>query len=126
MTTPKVVTVEGQQVAIPKLTVQQIISLNAIVHEKNRIKLIEDLKAAEATTDEKLAALREHRKEEGLTSVIVRSAFALEGALAVLDAAFDGEMPESIKQLDPTELTELALSCFGITITDTQESAKGN
>lgn len=125
MTTPKVITTSEGQISVPKLTVQQIIDLSATIHESNRSKLMRDLDDSGAPHESRLEALAHFRKEEGLTSVIIRSAFSLEGAMKILAEAFGGEVPNSITELDPTEITNLALSCFGIDVIGEKGESEG-
>ena len=105
---PIPISTDDDTILVPRLRVQQIIDLSILRHEK----------------------LREHRKSEGLSSIVVRSAFTVDGAFQIIRLAMGGEYPESLERLDPTRLSNLALQCLGLDLDDLgnekTESAEGN
>lgn len=115
---PTAVTIEDETILVPRLKVQQIIDLGVLRHERERKALLEDLEDAEATTEERLEKLREHRDQKGLSSILVRSAFSVDGAYQIVRLAMGGEYPERLEGLDPTKLSRLALACIGIDLDD--------
>lgn len=115
---PIPVTVAGETFLIPTLRVQQVIDVSTLRHDRERRDLIADLEAAGIEPQERLRLLQDQRKERGLSSVIVRSAFTVDGAWAIVHAALDGEIPEVLRSIDPTTLTKTALGCLGMDLDD--------
>jgi hypothetical protein len=109
---------QGQTVLVPRLRVQQIIDLSVLRHDQERRELKQDLEDAGVDPAERLERLREHRKQVGLSSVIVQSAFSVGGAYQIIRLAMGGDFPESFEDLEPTRLTEVALGCLGIELDD--------
>jgi hypothetical protein len=72
---------------LEKATVQDVIDLMDEMHKEKRAELLEDLDAAGVTGGEKIEALSELRKTKGITSDLVRSAFTLNGAKKIIEAA---------------------------------------
>ena len=114
---------------IPRLRVQQIIDLSILRHERDRRGLVQDLKEAGVSSEESLARLREHRSQEGLSSIVVRSAFTVDGAFQIIRLAMGGDYPASLESLDPTTLSNVALQCLGLDLDELAgertESAEG-
>ena len=61
--TPQAVTIDGETILIPKLTVQQIIDMSVLQNERERNDLLQDMKDAEIEGEERLSRLQAHRKE---------------------------------------------------------------
>jgi len=118
---PMAVDIEDKTILVPKLKVQELIDLGVLRHERERKNLIEDLEDSGATQEEKLAQLREHRKERGLASILVRSAFTVDGSFQIIRLAMGGEFPEAFETLDPTRLSRIALGCLGLDLDDLVE-----
>lgn len=118
---PIAVPVADGTILVPRLKVQQIIDLAALRHEAERRELVLDLEDAGVPAEERLERLRTHRKEIGLSSVIVRSAFSLEGAYRIIKYAMGGEFPSELEGMDPSNLSSLALACIGIDLDDLSE-----
>ena len=116
--TPQAVTINQETILVPKLTVQQIIDMSVLQNERDRADLLQDLKDAGIEGEERLVALRNHRAEAGLSATVVRSAFSAVGAFSIIRMAMGGEFPETMNSLDPTRLSEIALSCLGIEMDD--------
>ena len=113
---PIPVTIADETVLVPRLRVQQIIDLSTLRHERDRLELVNDLEDAGVPTEERFEQLREHRNQTGLSSIIVRSAFTVQGAYQIIRLAMGGEFPESLAGLEPTEMSRIALQCLGVDI----------
>mgnify|MGYP003153869778 CR=1 FL=1 len=127
--TPQAVTINDETILVPKLTVQQIIDMSVLQNERDRADLLQDLKDSGIEGEERLTALRQHRSESGLSATVVRSAFTAAGAYQIVRMAMGGEFPESMNQLDPTKLSEIALGCLGIVMDDLvaeEDGSEGN
>ena len=118
---PIPVTIADDTVLVPRLRVQQIIELSTVRHERDRLDLIED---SGASTEERLEMLRDHRNQAGLSSIIVRSAFTVEGAYMVIEAAMGGEFPASFSSLEPTLMSKIALQCLGVDVDEIEKSSE--
>ena len=118
---PIPVTIADETILVPRLRVQQIIDLQVLRHERDRLELVKDLEDAGVSAEERLARLREHRDQAGLASVIVRSAFTIQGAHQIIRLAMDGEFPESFGGLEPTEISRIALQCLGLNLDDFED-----
>ncbi len=118
---PIAVPVADGTILVPRLKVQQIIDLAVLRHERERKELVQDLEDAGVDPDDRLQRLREHRKEVGLSSVIVRWAFSVDGAYNIVRMAM-GEFPAELEGMDPGNLSRLALACIGV---DLDESVEG-
>jgi len=106
---PIAVPVADGTILVPRLKVQQIIDLAVLRHERERKELVQDLEDAGVDPDDRLQRLREHRKEVGLSSVIVRWAFSVDGAYNIIRMAM-GEFPAELEGMDPGNLSRLALA----------------
>ena len=93
-------------------------------YERERADLIEDLETAQASPQERMRALKEHRQTKGLTGNLMRSAFSLEGALKIIEWVCDPEDLEGIKSGTPEETVRLALTLLGFEDTDEESSAE--
>ena len=118
---PIAVTVGQRTILVPRLRVQQIIDLAVLRHERERRDLIQDLEDAGVPADDRLERLRQHRKEVGLSSVIVRWAFSVDGAYQILKMAMGDQFPEEFESFDPANLSNLALQCIGVDLDATSE-----
>tara|TARA_R100000700_G_C3072673_1_gene82071 strand:+ start:16 stop:456 length:441 start_codon:yes stop_codon:yes gene_type:complete len=118
---PIPVTISGETILVPRLKVQQIIDLQVLRHERDRLELIKDLEDSGVPSDERLERLREHRNQAGLASVIVRSAFTIQGAHQIIRLAMDGEFPDSFGGLEPTEISKIALKCIGLNLDEFED-----
>jgi hypothetical protein len=123
---PIPITIGGETTLVPRLRIQQIIDLSTRRFERDRLDLVADLNDAGVDAEQRLDQLREHRKECGLSSVIVRSAFSVEGAIAIVTDAMGGELPQQFASISPDEMSRLALGCIGVELEEKAErSAEG-
>jgi len=111
---PIPVSVGDTTTLVPRLTVQQVIELGVIRHEEERRSLIEDADAAGLDATERMDVLRKHREQRGISSVIVKSAFTVDGAYRIVKKAMGGTWPSEFESIDPTDLSTVALGCLGI------------
>ena len=118
---PIAIPVADGTILVPRLKVQQIIDLAVLRHERERKELVQDLEDAGVDPEDRLERLRQHRKEVGLSSVIVRWAFSVDGAYSIVRMAM-GEFPAELEGMDPGNLSRLALACIGV---DLDESVEG-
>jgi len=118
---PIAVPVADGTILVPRLKVQQIIDLAVLRHERERKELVQDLEDAGVDPEDRLERLRQHRKEVGLSSVIVRWAFLVEGAYNIIQLSM-GEFPAELEGFGPANLSKLALACIGV---DLDESVEG-
>lgn len=115
---PIPVTIDDDTLLVPRLRVQQIIDLSTLRHESDRRDLVRDLEEAGVEAEERFAKLREHRDQAGLSSIIIRSAFTVQGAFQIIRLAMGGEFPELMAGMEPTELSKIALQCLGLNLED--------
>ena len=120
---PIPITIGGETTLVPRLRIQQIIDLSTRRFERDRLDLVADLNDAGVDAEQRLDQLREHRKECGLSSVIVRSAFSVEGAIEIVTDAMGGELPQQFASISPDEISRLALGCIGVEL---EEKAEGS
>jgi len=118
---PIAVPVADGTILVPRLKVQQIIDLAVLRHERERKELVQDLEDAGVDPEDRLERLRQHRKEVGLSSVIVRWAFSVDGAYNIIRMAMD-DFPAELEGFGPANLSKLALACIGV---DLDESVEG-
>lgn len=121
---PIPVTIDDDTLLVPRLRVQQIIDLTTLRHESDRQDLVRDLEEAGVEAEERFAKLREHRDQAGLSSIIIRSAFTVQGAFQIIRLAMGGEFPESMAGMEPTELSKIALQCLGLNLEDFESDSE--
>lgn len=116
---------------VPCATVGDLLDLMQELLSMEREKLLLDLEASGATSEEKSKALAELRTEYGLTAKVMQSAFSLEGAVAIIKHLTDPEDWESILKAPADDLVYLALRTLGYEASDEDpdkesQSAEGN
>ena len=119
---PIAVTVAGETTLVPKLKVQEIISLSAKKSEEKRVELLADLDDSQVNSETRLEALKEFRENQTTSMYLVRSAFTVEGAAEIIAEAMGGEFPPEFKHLDPNRLTTIAAGCIGFDIEEMEPS----
>ncbi len=117
---PIAVPVADGTILVPRLKVQQIIDLAVLRHERERKELVQDLADAGVNPEDRLERLRQHRKEVGLSSVIVRWAFSVDGAYSIIRMAM-GDFPAELEGMDPGNLSRMALACIGVNLDESVE-----
>ena len=121
---PIPITIGGETTLVPRLRIQQIVDVATKRFEQDRLNLVDDLSDAGVEPAEKLEALREQRKEYGLSSVIVRSAFSVSGAIDIITEAMGGDLPEQFASISPDNMSRLALECIGVELEE--DKAEGS
>ena len=111
---PIPISVGETTILVPRLTVQQVIELSVLRDEEDRRSLISDADEAGLDPDSKMAVLRVHREQRGLSSLVVRSAFSIDGAYRIVKMAMGGTMPAELETYDPSDLSTVALGCLGV------------
>jgi len=123
---PIAVSVGEETTLVPKLKVQEIISLSARKSEEKRIELLADLDDSQVDSETRLEALKEFRENQTTSMYLVRSAFTVEGAAEIIAEAMGGEFPSEFKHLDPNRLTSIAASCIGFDIDKMEKNTSDN
>ena len=119
---PIPVQVGDETILVPTLKVQQVIDLATLQHDRDRRLLLDDAKDAGLDPEAIVGLLREHRKEQGLSATIMRSAFTVEGAFRIIRCALDGNYSEEFENIDPNRLSNIALACLGVDLDELTES----
>jgi hypothetical protein len=120
---PYILNLDGKQIAIPRLTVHQIIEIQAKYAEARRLDLLDDLMQAEVEPSERLARLREEREASESIQSLIRLPFSFEWAsLIVSTASADWELPS---RMDPEQVTEAAMWCIGYDLNELKARGKG-
>ena len=83
-----------------------------------RIELISDMEAMNASESAKLDAMRDLRDRRGMTSDLIREAFTLPGARSIIEHVADPDDHESLLEEPPDELVRLALQILGFDMDD--------
>tara|TARA_R110002012_G_scaffold30807_2_gene92793 strand:+ start:251 stop:673 length:423 start_codon:yes stop_codon:yes gene_type:complete len=117
---------EGKTYHVPLATVQDVIDLMDSTYSKRREELLVDLKAVEASPTEKLQALAELRERKGLTTDLMREAFTLDGACAIIQHVAKPDDHNALIDVAPDKVVELALLVLGFTLDETDESKEGS
>ena len=118
---PIPVIIENETIMVPKLQVQQMISLACEVHEQKRDLLIKDLDDSGAEPATRLDSLKQFRDEEVQTLSLIRSAFSVEGAVKIIATAMGGEFPTQFSNISPDQISVIAAGCLGVEIEKTED-----
>ena len=113
---------QGKAYHVPLATVQDIIDLMDANYAKARVELLSDLEAMSASEESKLQAMKEMRERKGMTTDLIRQAFTLEGARAVVEHVVDPAMHAAVMDSTPDELVQTALTILGFDMTDDADS----
>ena len=110
---------------VPMATVQNVIDLMDANYAESRKALIEDLKAMDASDEAKIKAMDDLRQRRGMTTDLIRSAFTLAGARAILEHVVDPDEFHEVADTTPDELVQLALQVLGFDVdAESDESEK--
>jgi hypothetical protein len=107
---------QGKAYHIPLATVQDVIDLMDANYAKNRQTLLDDLDAMNASEETKLKAMTEMRERKGMTTDLIREAFTLPGARAILEHVARPEDHEAIFEDAPDKIVQIALEVLGFTV----------
>lgn len=94
MSSPVLVTTpEGQEIYLPRLTAEQVITLQETARRARRDRLIEDLRAAGVDPAE---AVIEFSKNEDDGLAFIKESYTLAGAKRIVDAAISNRKPDEV------------------------------
>lgn len=104
---------------LPKLRPCDVIELQAVLHQRDRMRLLTTLDESNVEPAVRLIELKEHDKTRGLFSAIWQSCYTTEGAQEIIErsiAMMNGDKPNVEGFLkDPTDdLHEMAMELIGI------------
>ena len=110
----------GKSVRIPEPSVANLIGLMEHKYQIERMAILADLEEVGASTEAKYKAMNELREAKGLTSVLLRWCFTLEGAVEVIKYLTDTKIHDEMLDATPDELVFLALRLVGYEAPDEQ------
>ena len=116
----------GKAYHVPLATVQDVIDIMDANYAKARTELLADLEAMSATEEARLQAMKEMRESRGMTTDLIRQAFTLEGARAVVEHVVDPELHAAVMDSTPDELVQTALTILGFDMADDSDEAVEN
>ena len=124
----KTFVVDGKDMQIGCLTVQQVNDLMESLYQVSRKDTLQDLDDAGIEGSQRLQSLKELREESLLVSTLLKACFSLRGSMQVISKAFNDELPESFNSCDLNTLTAIAAHLIGFDLDDLegQSSAEGN
>ena len=105
------------QVSIPRLTVNQIIELQAIHWKAERDALVEDMDQAGIESSERLERLREARQASESVMALMRLPFSIRWCRTIVGLAIDGG-ESLVESMNPEEASRSALWCLGYDLDD--------
>jgi hypothetical protein len=114
------------QVSIPRLTVNQIIELQAIHWKAERAALVEDMDQAGVESSERLDRLREARQASESVMALMRLPFSIRWCRVIVGLAVEGG-EGLVESMNPEEASRAALWCLGYDLDDLtpQDDEKG-
>jgi hypothetical protein len=124
----KVVNVDGRQLQVGRLTVQEINDMLGLEHDRAKTELLAVLKESEVDSATRLEELKALEERKGFVTDLVRSVFTMQGAIRVISYGNDGNFPEEYNELRPDDLTMVAMHMLGFDEEDfanTESSAEG-
>jgi len=107
------------RVSIPRLTVNQIIELQAIHWKDERAALVEDMEEAGVESSERLDRLREARQASESVMSLMRLPFSIRWCRVIIGLAVEGG-ERLVESMNPEEGTRAALWCLGYDLDDLQ------
>lgn len=100
-------------VHVDQATVQDVIDMMESKYLQARKQLVDDLKFAGASEDALVKGLNELRQNKGITAMLLRDAFTLEGAKQIVEHMAKTEDHETIFASKPDDIVNLALQVLG-------------
>ena len=120
---------KGKTTLIKVAQIRDVLHIMEEVYQQRRTELLQDLELSGADTDVKMQALRDLRDERGSVSLLMKSAFTLEGSLCILKHLCKPEDHESLQDVPMDQLVIVALKSIGFepseNDTDDGEEGKG-
>ena len=116
---------------LDRLTPRQMISIGDCLWSEQRKRMIQDMKAAEVESAERMKALQQHDAKRGLMSEIVHYAINLHGSLEIIAEASKGKNAENADGLPDNfegtaeEAMHIALKLIGAQL-DIEQDDKPN
>jgi hypothetical protein len=110
-------------VHVEQATVQDVIDMMEAKYLQARKQLVDDLKFAGASETALVKGLTELRENRGITALLLRDAFTLDGAKHIVEHMAKPEDHESIFSAKPNEVVDLALQILGYEY-DTEEKVE--
>tara|TARA_R100001510_G_scaffold57512_2_gene65902 strand:+ start:3233 stop:3628 length:396 start_codon:yes stop_codon:yes gene_type:complete len=105
------------QVSIPRLTVNQIIELQAMHWKAERTALVEDMEEAGVESSERLDRLREARQASESVMALMRLPFSIRWCRSIVGLAIAGG-ETLVESMNPEEASRAALWCLGYDLDD--------
>ena len=115
----------GKAYHVPLATVQDVIDMMDATYARKRMELLADLEAMSASEEAKVKALTELRDRKGLTTDLLREAFTLPGARAIIEHVAKPEDHEAIMEDQPDQIVQVALQVLGFTVDPDEEDEEG-
>ena len=121
------VTVTDGSAWLDRLTPRQMISIGDCLWSEQRKRMIQDMKAAEVESAERMKALQQHDAKRGLMSEIVHYAINLHGSLEIIAEASKGKNAENADGLPDNfegtaeEAMHIALQLIGAQLDNNQD-----
>lgn len=94
-------------------TLSEAINLSSLFYQRQRGRLIEELKVVDASKEDVATALAQIISERGLASTLLRAAFDVENAREVLITCCDEESKDFIEHIPMELVVQTALRCLG-------------
>ena len=94
-------------------TLSEAITLSSLFYQRQRGRLIEELKSVKASKEDLALALAQIISERGLASTLLRGAFDVENAREVLITCCDEDSPDFIEYIPMEIVVQTALRCLG-------------
>ena len=116
----------SKTIKIPMASVQDVIDLMDESYSRRRKELASDMKEMEIDDAGRIEALKELRERKGMTTDLIREAFTLPGAHAIIRHMADPENLEEILEEAPDEIVQLALQILGFEVGGEDETEGEN
>lgn len=124
----KVLNVNGRQLQVERMTVQQISDMLGLEHDRVKSELVQCLDESKVDSQTRLSELKALDERKGFITDLVKSVFTIHGAIRVISYANDGNFPEDYNELKPDDLTMVAMHFLGFDEKDlmaSESSAEG-
>lgn len=108
MSVPATITVDGKTYTIPKIQVQEYLTLSEWSKKRKRDRLIQDMNDAGITPSERLATLRQFEDEAHIAKMM-QEIYTAEGAIKVIETCCArGGVDMADLSMTPDEMVSLA------------------
>jgi hypothetical protein len=113
---------KSKEYKVVEPTVEDLIALMDDQFSREREDLIADLEAANASSEERLRVLSDHRRTKGMTGNLMRSAFSLDGAVRIIKWCCEPDMADNLTNGTPEQIVRNALLLLGYEDVEQEES----